>query len=143
MPRRRKDQQTPQAAPGQAYGESQDQIQAQNVIPLPNVANASPATPTAGAPPQAPGVAGGNDLSAVLAAASGMVPPQGSLFGGTNRPGEPITAGMPMGPGPGPEAMGPQRAHMRTVAETYRMLADITGSPLYRQLAQEAAAQGA
>jgi hypothetical protein len=32
---------------------------------------------------------------------------------------------------------------MRTVADTYRMLADVTGNPMYRRLAQEATAQGA
>jgi hypothetical protein len=41
--------------------------------------------------------------------ATGRPPPPGSipsLTAPTERPGEPVTAGLPVGPGPGPEALG-------------------------------------
>lgn len=66
-----------QAATGQAYGEAGRQRLAQAAMPLPQ-----------GAP-------------------ADMKPP-GSLGGltrGTENPNEPITSGLPMGPGPGPEVL--------------------------------------
>lgn len=77
-------------APSQTYGDATAQANAQKVIPLARVPQ-----PTA-PPPQAapPGPAG-------------VLPGQyGPLHGPTNRPQEPITAGLASGPGPGPEALG-------------------------------------
>ncbi len=72
---------------GQPYGAAQQQQQAQAAAP-------------AGPPQGAPGPA----------AALGPPPvPAGSLGAfnrASERPGEPITAGLPSGPGPGPEALG-------------------------------------
>jgi hypothetical protein len=47
-----------------------------------------------------------------------------------------------VGAGAGPEAVGPQRARMRMVGDTFRMLADVTGNPMYRRLAEEAYEKG-
>lgn len=53
---------------------------------------------------------------AALVASEQAMPAQGAtvtpdmvpnLSDPTARPGEPLTAGLPMGPGPGPEALGP------------------------------------
>lgn len=147
MPRRRQDQQAPVAAPGQAYGENQDQIQAQNVIPLPQrdavaAAAATPAQAPLGPPPGAP-VSGGNPIEALLAAAQGTPPPAGGgLAAPSARPGEPVTAGLPVGPGPGPEALGPSRARASTVRDSFEMLAELTGDPRYKRLAALAVQQG-
>jgi len=76
-------------------------------------------------------------MAAGIQAAQRMAPPQ-SLYAPTQRPGEPITAGMPMGAGPGPEVT---RTGDR-VARTYRLIADITGNPRFQELADLAAGQG-
>lgn len=72
-------------AAGQAYGERQAQEQAQRAVPL-------PAAPPVQVPPPSP--------------APGPAPGSFGAFNRpTERPDEPLTAGMPMGPGPGPEAV--------------------------------------
>lgn len=89
MPRKQKrDPQTqPARAPqGQPYGEAKAQIDAQQQIPLPQ--------PQQGAP-QAAGPSG-------AAAANGVPYQPVPLFDPTERPDEPITAGLPFGPGAGP-----------------------------------------
>lgn len=81
-----------QAAPGQAYGMAQQAREAQAVLPV--AGTAVPPQPTASAPlsagPQRP------------------VPEPGGLgfLGATARPGEPVTAGAPVGPGGGVELLG-------------------------------------
>lgn len=49
------------------------------------------------------------DVRAMSASAMGMAPSQTPitpLYAPTQRPEEPITSGIPMGPGPGPEVLG-------------------------------------
>ena len=70
------------AATGQAYGEAGKQLAAQSAVPM----GASPADNAAPQLPQ-PGQLG-------------------DLTRGTERPQEPDTAGMPFGPGVGPEVFG-------------------------------------
>lgn len=77
-----------QAAGGQAYGERAAQERAQRIVPL--------AAPPAAAAP-APSGGGGP---------AGLVPTP--LDAPTARPGEPVTAGAPLGPGPGPEVLAAQ-----------------------------------
>ncbi len=143
MPRRSRNQQAPVAAPGQPYGEATDQIQAQNVIPLPQKA---PPSASGGAPSGPP--ATGTDANAVdpamaaIQAALGTPPPSGSLGAPSTRPTEPITAGLSVGPGPGPEVRGPSKALAGTVADTFRMLWELTGNQVYLQMAQQAQQQG-
>lgn len=147
MPRGRRapNEQAPKAAPGQPYGEAGDQIQSQNVIPLPQ--RNQPPTPTGAgggtsSTPAAP-VAAGNPMEALLAAAKGTPPPNGGLLAPSVRPTEPITTGLQIGAGAGPEALtGGSRARAGTVADTYAMLADLTGDPRYRRLAAVATQQG-
>ena len=79
------------AAPGGEYGSVTELKNAQKVIPLPN-ANA----PTIPGPIQpAPG-GGGAPL---------IAPGELNFEAPTERPNEPVTAGLPVGPGPGPEAL--------------------------------------
>jgi hypothetical protein len=68
------------AARGQTYGKRQEQMQAQQAVPM-----RKPPTET-------------QQFARPM--------PPGSLFEATTRPTEPITAGAPFGPGPGPAAVG-------------------------------------
>ena len=85
-PRKAKRTQAPSAPTGQTYGEAGAQIAAQRAIPLPD---------TTALPP---------------AAVMGNPTPAGSLGAfdrATERPGEPVTAGAPLGAGPGPDVLPP------------------------------------
>lgn len=73
-------------ATGQTYGRAGEQADAQRALPLP-----------APAPPPAPPAQG--------TVTAGPLTP---LNAPTQRPNEPLTAGLPTGPGPGPEILGPQ-----------------------------------
>jgi hypothetical protein len=87
----RTDLQGPQAPTGLPYGDRAKLIAAQKAVPAGPAPAPMPAAP-AGPPPSQPGAAG---------------PAPGSLpfTHPTQRPGEPVTAGLPLGPGPGPEAL--------------------------------------
>lgn len=78
----------PKAATGLPYGEHKQLIQAQQAVPL-----QSAATPT-------PSVS-----SPVTGAGSPALPGQQDFTRGTERPHEPVTAGLPVGAGPGPEVL--------------------------------------
>lgn len=71
-------------ASGQPYGARQEQVAAQRALPLP----AAPPVPAP--PPPAPGALPGG---------------RGPFTRPTEYPNEPLTAGMSIGPGPGPEAL--------------------------------------
>lgn len=72
------------AAKGQAYGEAGKQMAAQSVVPVAASPTSASVTPP---PPTMPGQLG-------------------DLARPTERPSEPETAGLPYGPGPGPEVFG-------------------------------------
>jgi len=83
------------AAPNQPYGVKAQQQAAQRAVPLPQeTQNTSVETPSASAP------------SATMPQQVGPAP--GSLLFDhpSTRPAEPITHGMPFGPGGGPEVLG-------------------------------------
>lgn len=70
----------------QPYGAAKQQADAQRAIPLPQSAPPPSATPAPTAPP----------------------PPEPGLLGSPSaRPNEPLTAGMPIGVGPGPDVNSP------------------------------------
>ena len=79
---------------GLASGEHQKLQEAQSAAPL---GQASPA-------PQ-PQVGGDQRMAAALQAAQSMQPPEGGLTAPSARPDEPLTAGLPVGAGAGPEAL--------------------------------------
>jgi hypothetical protein len=60
----------------------------------------------AGAPTARTADVRGLPTGEVQAAAQAAQPPITELFAPTQRPGEPITSGVAVGPGPGPEVMG-------------------------------------
>jgi hypothetical protein len=84
--------QKPTAATGQAYGAAGAQLAAQKAVPIAGAA--------AGVPP------------AVQAAAAAQGPPPAppDLYRATENPGQPVTHGLPVGPGAGPEALPIQNA---------------------------------
>jgi hypothetical protein len=89
--------QAPTAAPGQVYGASAQQLAAQKTAPLPKQA-----------PPAAPAPAGSAPAGPTPAGAAPSVQPGGlgAITAPTDKPNEPLTAGLASGPGPGPEALG-------------------------------------
>lgn len=75
-------------APGQTYGAAGAQLAAQQIIPM--------ATPSAPSPADLQGAA----------QPAGPPPPRPDFGRPTDRPDEPVTAGLSTGPGAGPEALG-------------------------------------
>lgn len=75
-------------------------------------------------------------MADAMAGVAGSVPQGGLLGAGTQRPHEPVTAGLPSGPGPGPEAVG-----MPSQSQTgafYRRLTMLTGNSYFAELAMRA-----
>lgn len=110
-----------QAATGQAYGERGQQMQAQQAMPLPDL--------------RAGGM--GDPMAEVEQAALGMPAPMGGLNAPTSRPTEPVTAGLGLGPGVGPEAVfGTNRTN--EAADLLDRVAMATGDPDLQMLADRA-----
>lgn len=93
-------------APGQQYGARAEQQAAQNAIPTgtPSQPPQTPGAPASSAATPAPqGAPGPADLAAMVQGHNG--PGDQSLTRPTERPNEPVTHGLPVGPGGGPEAL--------------------------------------
>ena len=146
MPRKSRSTQAPVAAPGQQYGKAGASIQAQQALPLPQAPNpadmimsrdqARGAGPPAQAPTVAPAAApppGGGGLPPELLmqlAQQTPGPGQGSINEGDFHT-EPLTSGMPTGPGPGSGALG-----YPDVSPVLRALAETTGDSRMLRWAQ-------
>jgi len=120
-----------QTAPGQGYGVASQQRAAQQAIPIaPSPVTTAPAAPAPSAPSPAP---------AAPNASAGPVTNPGDidLLGPTERPNEPITAGVASGPGFGPDmTQGPGVQH-QTVSDLINGLASHPlASPEIQELAQ-------
>lgn len=137
---------------GLPYGEAGALQAAQQAVPIP--AAAPPAVGPGGPGPQPPGppgaVPGGSNappggIAAMLAAAQAQAPPSGpGLNAPSMFPGEPVHAGLPSGPGPGPEVLPiGQPTAPNPLADTLAAAAQATGSTLLSSLASQAAAEGA
>jgi hypothetical protein len=89
----RRDLQTqkPTVATGQAYGQASQQLAAQQAVPI--------AGANAGVPPTAQPAPGQGPMQTQAPPA----PPD--LYRPTERPDEPVTHGLPVGPGAGPESL--------------------------------------
>ncbi len=109
MPRKRKSDMTQpiQAPTGRAYGARQQLVDAQRAVPLPEQA-------------PAPAAQDANPFAAAMQAAQDYQMGGPSLAGPTMRPGEPVTAGSPLGAGPGPEVLGAPIS----ISQTFFDLAD-------------------
>lgn len=95
-----------QVPTGGPYGSGVASAQAQQAVPLPQAgAASSPVLEGGGGPATGISPSGGppSPDSAVMAA-QGMPPINLNMGAPTDRPGEPITTGMAMGPGAGPIA---------------------------------------
>lgn len=55
--------------------------------------------------------------------------PVTSLYAPTERPQEPITSGIPLGPGPGPEVMGMASQDSTQYANAYQIFQQLASSP--------------
>ena len=103
----------PTAAPNQPYGAAGAQLAGQAAVPM--------------APPPSAAASGGPPGMVPPTAPAG--PPPGGLgpFGGmTNRPGEPVTHGLAVGPGAGPEALNPTPDPMTTGAAMLNSLKEVS-----------------
>jgi hypothetical protein len=60
-----------------------------------------------------------------------------NLLSGTQRPDEPVTSGMSLGPGAGPGVLGMRNA-TTPLARYYENLSAETGNPKWKRLAEEA-----
>lgn len=141
MPRNAPRKTQPPRAPGdQAYGDRQEQIQAQEAVPLPQRRGQPPPTSDQPAPQDPPRRR--PDIGTALAALQDRGAPQFTpLDRPTEYPDEPITAGLPMGPGPGPEAAGIRR-RPGPISDVLMMLAEATGEDSYADLALAARSEG-
>lgn len=123
-----------EAAPDQTYGVGQDQLAQQAAIPLPNNRAPSPAA----APPEAPapGQTPPADPLARAVESAGAMPfhPVG-LAGPSAFPDEPLTAGLGIGHGPGPEALPPMPHARNYTADVLATLAEVRQSPQLAALA--------
>jgi hypothetical protein len=55
--------------------------------------------------------------------------PMIGLFASTQRKNEPITSGIPLGAGPGPEAMGMQDATQMQYTDAYQLFNQLASNP--------------
>lgn len=103
MPRRRKTQgvKTPTGLP---YGQGQQMAEAQKALPLPGPGT-RPQPQRAPAGPAPVPVAPADPMAAAIAAASQLAPPAGGLARPSSRPDQPVTAGLNIGAGGGPEML--------------------------------------
>ena len=111
-------------AKGQAYGVAAAQAASQRVVPL----AAAPAPPAPTAPPSAAG-------------AGGALPPPPDLYRPTERPGEPVTHGLPTGAGAGPEAL-PIQQTAATDPVAIQIRAMFAANPQNQELANMVAELG-
>lgn len=108
MPFNQQGQLPPTAAPGQQYGQRTQQIEAQQQVPM----APPPPTPAVESPP----VTGGPEPGGF-----------GPLGAPSGRPEEPVTAGSPIGAGPGPEVL--QSSPHTRGGDLLRMAAEQTRDP--------------
>lgn len=155
--------QIPQTMAGQAYGVAGEQQAALQAVPIPSPGGTTGGVPAAaGPPPPAPTPGGGPggpppDPNAMAdqafglpagatGAASGMAMPGVSLTAPTSRPDEPVTAGLPLGPGAGPEALSLLNPATRPPTPVSRVLSTLAAAagnnPYLSQMAQEARTRG-
>ena len=116
------------AEPGQAYGKVTSQQQSQRILPVapPPVGPAAAPGPDQATPAPGP--------SAPPPAATWNAPGARDMLRPTERPNEPVTHGLPMGPGGGPEVLtgfakaGAMNA-LNTNGTTKQMLQHLASQP--------------
>jgi hypothetical protein len=129
---------------GQMYGAGVEQQRLAEALPTPNGRSApAPAAPvpsgSQGAGSSSPAQPVPNEppnFEQQMAAAGALRSQTGLLTQPTARPAEPVTAGLQLGPGPGPEAL--QARSGSPAGDGFRRLSQITGDPYFAQLARRA-----
>jgi hypothetical protein len=103
------------APTGQPYGERARQVAAQRAIPM-----ARPQTDSISAPAQSGAASPATQRPSAPSgpSAGGVVP----LDAPSARPGEPVTAGLSVGAGPGPEVLGALRGPGETTSDELRAI---------------------
>ena len=140
MPRKRRtqsgaDAQNIKSVPGQRYGEGVEQQQLQQAMPAPDLAQ--PVTAPSSGPPtfnNASPQTGPMPLDPV-AIKQFLDTTKPNLLSGSQRPTEPVTSGLPFGPGGGPEMIARPTAPIKRYFE--QLSAD-TGNPKWKMLAAKA-----
>lgn len=102
MPRKRKTQGV-KVPTGLPYGQGEQMADAQKALPLPGPGT-RPQPQRAPAGPSPVPAAPVDPIAAAITAAQSMPPPPGGLLAPSTR-NEPVTAGLNIGPGAGPEAL--------------------------------------
>lgn len=125
------------AAPDQPYGQITADMNAQRIAPMGAAAPAPPAAQPSAGPPT-----GAGGAPPTLQQYQG-----GPLDAPSQRPGEPVTAGMPFGPGAGPEALSaptpaPQQGPVGSMTATIQKYAPADATGAIAQLLQAAASHG-
>lgn len=94
----------PMATSGGVYGDRKETVDAQKAVPM---AGGKPSTGPLPKGP-VPNTGGGAPVPPTGAHAGTLMARQAlpNMTGPSGRPGEPVTAGLASGPGPGPEALG-------------------------------------
>jgi hypothetical protein len=152
VPRKRQTQAGMPAQPvspvaGQMYGAGVEQAALQQAMPSPQLQQGAslPATnphamqaPAASAPaPQGePPPVAADQFAQLIARAQQLKGQGGLLTAPTNRPNEPVTAGLTRGLGPGPEALGAMTGN--PTGATLRKLSQLRGDPYFAELADRA-----
>lgn len=111
--------------PHAKYGENKNYVQQQQSAPLAKDSGGPPSDLVSAAATGSPAPTGGQSAPG----AAQQLPPLTPLLAPTTRPHEPVTSGVSVGPGPGPEAAGlapPQPASLTTALRPY-LTADTTG----------------
>lgn len=122
------------AIAGQTYGRGVEQEQLQRVVPMPDQRSDTRQAVAQQAQQVAPAAAQPS-FDQILALAQGAGAGAGMLREPTRRPDEPLTAGLPIGPGPGPEALRmPPRE--RPGVRFLSRLTELTGDPYFAELAR-------
>lgn len=142
MPRTRKTQSGERAQPvgavaGQEYGMGVQQMELQRQMPLPQTSPVRPETMTAQGGGQ-PAAVDRQPLDAARIAeiARTLQGGVGALVRPSGRPGEPVTAGLSSGPGPGPEVLGLRTGN--PTGMTMRNIARLSGDSYLADLADRA-----
>lgn len=141
MPRKRMtqsgdDAQNIGSVPGQRYGEGVQQQAMQQAMPAPDRMADPMAAATVGDPAavDAPVAPPGMDPAAVMQFLAQNNP---NMLANTQNPDQPVTAGLPLGPGAGPESLKIMQSST-PLARMLTTLSDQTGDPTFRRLAERA-----
>lgn len=124
-----------EAIAGQTYGRGVEQEQLQRAMPSPDAQTEARQAVAAAAPQAVPAPQQQMSFEQLLSGAQGAGQDAGLLTSPTQRPDEPLTAGLAIGRGPGPEVLRARLPESPGVQFLNRM-ASLTGDPYFADLAR-------